>query len=149
MKKFRVFLFTALLVFFAGVSVALPGNDIKVNQKGTVITITFDGATDFEWQAATETQNLGRSIKIIQIKYIASTTGDRFIIYDRLADGTTEGPAFFDTGPIADIYDVRVDAMGGGVTVTNPWIDISDCTMGAQMAGAADCKLIIIIERPQ
>lgn len=140
MKRFLLYLAVVLFAIYA--TSALAANDVKVNDKGTIITITgLD--EDLQWSTESDLQNLTHKIKIIQIKFIPSATNDRFIIYDRQSDGTIEGPAFFDTGKIADAYDVKVDSMGGGVSVSDPWIDITDCIMTT----AADCKLIIIIER--
>jgi len=140
MKKF-VWMILVTIIMILPFSV-FAANTTKVNKKATVIEITGLDA-DWTWSTTAETKDIAPPIKIIQIKFIPSAINDRFFIYDTLSDGTAEGPAVFDSGLIADAYDRVQDPLGGGVTVSDPFIDISDCTLGT----AANCKIIIIIKR--
>ena len=139
MKQFKWIVFAICMLFPFSASAV---NVVKVNKKATVIEITGLDA-NLLWSTTDELKNITPPIKIIQVKFIPSATNDRFIIYDTLSDGTAKGPAFFDSGLIADVYERTQDPMGGGVTVSDPYIVIGDCTLGT----AANAKIIIIIER--
>ena len=145
MKRFMIVL-VCLLVLFALNAYADTVSTPTVNQKGTVVTFTFTNAGDvnFTWSDSSTTKDLMRNLRIKQVKFIPSATDDRFIIYDRGSDGSAEGPAFYDTGKLADAYDRHGDDFGGKpLQVSDPHIDISDCTLSTE----ANCKLIIILDK--
>ena len=139
MKRFIVSLFLVLLL---GITSVGWGANTTVYDDGT-ITIT---GLDADWVFATEMALLVGAvaeytstgyITIESIVFIPGATGDRMIIHS--GEGL-DGSPIFDSGPVADAYDARIQYYPFG-RKAKPTMDFSDCVLSA--GTRANCVLKI------
>jgi hypothetical protein len=94
---------------------------------GSTIKIDPDGATEWVWSTDLDTGLVqAGSICLRSIQVIPTATNDRVIIHD---GGLNTAP-LFDTGLLADAYDVRI-VYFVPPRWCKPYIDASDCTWPA------------------
>ena len=143
MKRF----FTMLLVLVLGICFAsmVWAANTTTYDDGT-ITIT---GLDADWVFATEMAALRAAgeypaeysnkgyVTIESIVFIPGATNDRMILH---GSAGIDGSPIFDTGPVADAYDTRIQYFPFGKR-TKPTFDFSDCTLSA--GTRANCVLKI------
>ena len=143
MKRFIGLL---LLVLFFGIASVSLGANTTTYDDGT-ITIT---GLDTDWIFATEMAALRTAgseyprefdnkgyVTIESIVFIPGAAGDRMIIH---SGAGIDGSPIFDTGPVVDAYDARIQYYPIG-RMAKPTMDFSDCTLSA--GTRANCVLKI------
>ena len=135
----RVICFLAFVILLVCATFTLAANTTTYDDG----TITITGL-DADWVFATEMALLDVPeyvnqgyVTIESIVFIPGASNDRMIIHS--SEGL-DGSPIFDTGPVADAYDTRIQYYPFG-RKSKPTMDFSDCTLA--IGTRANCVLKI------